>query len=918
MSWILWLFSVNLVSAPAVHGQTLSKGTAFFRNFAFALKICVCHMIYPDNFERKIGFTDIRTQLKGRCMSTLGTEWVDNRLRFLSDADDVREALARAGEFSRFVTEVDDELENEFFDVREALFRIKPERTYMEELDLFSLKRSLQTVISYRQAFVCRTDDDEVTGSNEEGTVDEENAESGSVSYRYPALGRLAENVPTFPHTVKRIDAVLNKYGKIKDTASPELLSIRHQMEVTTRSISHSLRSIISEAQTEGYIDRDVAPTLRDGRLVIPVAPALKRKIRGIVHDESASGKTVFIEPSAVVEANNKIRELHAAERREVIRILQELASDVRPYVNDMLSSLHFLAEVDFLRAETAFCEQYRCIVPEVDNRPHIEWVQARHPLLEQSLAKHGGRIVPLDVTLERGQRILLISGPNAGGKSVCLKTVGLLQYMLQCGMPVPVGDGTRAGIFSDIMMDMGDEQSLENDLSTYSSHLLNMKQMMRTASQNSLLLIDEFGGGTEPQIGGALAEGILNRFVKNRTWGIITTHYQNLKHYAESHQSVANGAMLYDRQQMQPLFMLQVGHPGSSFALEIARKTGIPEDVIQYATDIVGKDYVMSDKYLQDIIRDRTYWENKRRNIRQREKQLEDSLERLERESATLRQERTAMLSDAREKAKRIVEESNAKVENTIRAIKEAQAEKERTREARQELAEFHEQLDRAPEVQDAVDRKLAKIMRRQQRRNEDPRSGRAKHNEQQASAASAIARSANIAVSSADKSALHPAGTAVLKEGCYVRLKGQSTVGRIEALTGKTARVLFGALYSNVNISRLEAAEKPAEQSQGDKVYTTLSRQTRDAMYEKKLHFSPELDIRGLHVDEALQSVALFIDDAIQLEQSRVRILHGTGTGALRELVRNYLRTVPGVRAFRDEHVQFGGAGITVVELD
>lgn len=875
-------------------------------------------MIYPDNFERKIGFSEIRTLLKGRCMSSLGTEWVDNRLQFLSDADMVREALARAGEFSRFLTETDDELENEFFDVREALFRVKPERTYMEELDLFSLKRSLQTVISYRQAFVSRSNEEEdASDSKMDENAEGESAEATPARYRYPALGRLAENVPTFPQTVKRIDAVLNKYGKIKDTASPELLSIRHQIEVTTRSISHSLRSIITEAQTEGYIDRDVAPTLRDGRLVIPVAPALKRKIRGIVHDESASGKTVFIEPSAVVEANNKIRELHAAERREVIRILQELTSDIRPYVNDMLSSLHFLAEVDFLRAETAFCEQFRCIVPEVDNRPHIEWVQARHPLLEQSLAKHGGRIVPLDVTLERGQRILLISGPNAGGKSVCLKTVGLLQYMLQCGMPVPVADGTRAGIFSDIMMDMGDEQSLENDLSTYSSHLLNMKQMMRHASQSSLLLIDEFGGGTEPQIGGALAEGILHRFVRNRTWGIITTHYQNLKHYAESHTSVANGAMLYDRQQMQPLFMLQVGNPGSSFAIEIARKTGIPDDVIQYATDIVGKDYVMSDKYLQDIIRDRTYWENKRRNIRQREKQLDDTMERLERESATLRQERAAILSDAREKAKRIVEESNAKVENTIRSIKEAQAEKERTREARQELADFHEELSQESATGDAVDRKLAKIMRRQQRRGEDPRSGRQKQRAQEAAAVTALARGNNGDAKSAGTSATPAPKATVLAEGSYVRIKGQTSVGRIESLTGKTARVLFGSLYSNVNVSRLEAADKPAE-VKAPQAATFVSRQTRDTMHEKKLHFSPELDMRGLHVDEALQAVSLFIDDAIQLEQSKVRILHGTGTGALRELVRNYLRTVPGVRSFRDEHVQFGGAGITVVELD
>lgn len=881
-------------------------------------------MIYPDNFEQKIGFSEVRTLLKGRCLSSLGTEWIDHQLCFLTDAAKVREALDCAGEFARFMQENDDDIENEFFDVREPLLRIRPERTYLEELDLFNLKRSLLTVMGYQKALSRTSDEDagdEDSQGNTEGTqpdaLEDATSTATDVHYAYPSLGRVAAGVTTFPQVVKRIDEVLNKYGKVKDTASPELLGIRHQLELTVRSISHSLRSIISEAQTEGYIDRDVAPTLRDGRLVIPVAPALKRKIKGIVHDESASGKTVFVEPAAVVDANNKIRELKAAERREIIRILQSLSNMVRPHIKPIIDSLHFLAYIDYLRALTQFSEQFKCSIPQLVKYPCIDWVQARHPLLEQNLAKHGARIVPLDITLREKQRILIISGPNAGGKSVCLKTIGLLQYMLQCGMPVPADERTKAGVFEDLFMDIGDEQSLENDLSTYSSHLLNMKEMMRHATRRSLLLIDEFGGGTEPQIGGALAEGILNRFVQNQNFGVITTHFQNLKHYAEKNASVVNGAMLYDRAHMQPLFLLQVGNPGSSFAIEIARKIGIPEEVIQYASDIVGQDYVMSDKYLQDIVRDKMYWESKRRNIRQREKQLEDTISRYQQDMAEFQRERRSVLADAKEKAQHMLEDSNARIENTIRAIKEAQAEKEKTREARQELADFKQQLAQAPEEQDALERKMAKILRRQQRKGEDGKSGRQKHAEQQANAAAALARSLGTGTQ-VTAGSLSTNNRNQIAVGAYVRLKGQSTVGRVEAIAGKTAKVVFGMMYTQVPLKRLQLADRPAEETQQPVAATFVSKQTRDAMYEKKLHFKPEIDIRGMHVDEALSAVSYFIDDSIQLEQSRVRILHGTGTGALRELVRNYLRTVPGVRTFHDEHVQFGGAGITVVELD
>ena len=537
-------------------------------------------MIYPDNFEKKIGFSDIRTQLKGRCMSVLGTEWVDRHLQFSRRFVDVQESLRRVSEFAQFMQEEDDVYEEHFFDVRQPLLRIRPDRTYMEEIDLFDLKRSLATVVALVDFFRRDNEANADTETASEEPTDQTPADTSN-NHPYPALFRLTEGVHTFPQIIRRIDETLNKYGKVKDTASSELLSIRHTMEVTVRSISHSLRSIIAEAQSEGYIDRDVSPTLRDGRLVIPVAPSLKRKIKGIIHDESATGKTVFIEPTAVVEANNKIRELKAAEKREIIRILQELTAVIRPHVDEILSSLQFLAQIDFLRAAAIWSEQMEACVPKLVKYPTLDWRVAKHPLLNQSLRKHGREIVPLDIQLKDGQRILLISGPNAGGKSVCLKTVGLLQYMLQCGLPIPVHPDSTAGIFDDLFIDIGDEQSIEDDLSTYSSHLLNMKQMMRHCGTRSLILIDEFGGGTEPQIGGALAEAILHQFVRLATYGIITTHYQNLKSFAQSHTSVVNGAMLYDRTHMQPLYLLQIGNPGSSFAIEIARKIGIPEEVI-------------------------------------------------------------------------------------------------------------------------------------------------------------------------------------------------------------------------------------------------------------------------------------------------------------------------------------------------
>lgn len=832
-------------------------------------------MIYPHNFEQKIGFDQIRQLLKGKCLSTLGEERVDE-MTFSDNYDEINQRLEQVVEFVRITQEEEDFPAQYFFDVRPSLKRIRVEGMYMDEQELFDLRRSLETIRDIVR-FLQQSDEEEETENSP-----------------YPALRELAGDILVFPQLIARIDSILDKFGKIKDNASAELLRIRRELSATTGSISRSLNSILRTAQSEGYVDKDVTPTMRDGRLVIPVAPGMKRKIRGIVHDESATGKTVFIEPAEVVEANNRIRELEGEERREIIRILTEFSATVRPQVPALLSSYEFLAEIDFIRAKALFGIDIKGLKPSFENKQIVDWFQAVHPLLQMSLAKHDKKVVPLDIILTRDKRILLISGPNAGGKSVCLKTVGLLQYMLQCGMLVSMHERSHAGIFSHIFIDIGDEQSIEDDLSTYSSHLTNMKMMLKSCNGESLILIDEFGGGTEPQIGGAIAEAVLKRFNLKGTFGVITTHYQNLKHFAEDHEGVVNGAMLYDRHEMRALFQLQIGNPGSSFAVEIARKIGLPEEVIADASEIVGSEYIQSDKYLQDIVRDKRYWETKRQNIRKREKQMEDTIARYEQEIQELERSRKEILKKAKEEAERLLQESNAKIENTIRTIKEAQAEKERTRTARQELTDFKQQVENLEKaaLEEKIARKMEKLREKQERKKDKK------------------AKQAN-----APETPVTPK-VRPIEAGDYVRIKGQTSVGQVMEISGKNAVVMFGLMKTNVKADRLERTDAPKAAPLSSKA-TFVSSETQDRMYEKKLNFKQDIDVRGMRGDEAIQAVTYFIDDAILVGVSRVRILHGTGTGILRTLIRQYLATVPGVAHFQDEHVQFGGAGITVVDL-
>ena len=883
-------------------------------------------MIYPQNFEQKIGFDQVRQLLREKCLSTLGEERVAD-MQFSDRHHEVEERLEQTCEFVRILEEEDGFPAQYFFDVRPSLKRIRIEGMYLDEQELFDLRRSMETIRDIVRFLKAVPESD---GSGRRGEKQENTDEEPSP---YPCLQRLAGDICVFPQLIQKINAILSPYGKIKDNASPELARIRRELASTMNSISRSLNSILRSAQSEGVVDKDVTPTMRDGRLVIPVAPALKRKIRGIVHDESASGKTVFIEPAEVVEANNRIRELESDERREIIRILTDFSTLLRPSIPDILLSYEFLAEIDFIRAKALLARQTGGVKPALENRQVIDWTMAVHPLLQLSLAKHGKKVVPLDIELDSNRRILLISGPNAGGKSVCLKTVGLLQYMLQCGLLIPMHERSHAGIFADIFIDIGDEQSIEDDLSTYSSHLLNMKNMMRGCNKASLILIDEFGGGTEPQIGGAIAEAVLKRFNERGTFGVITTHYQNLKHFADSHEGVVNGAMLYDRHLMQALFQLQIGQPGSSFAVEIARKIGLPEEVIADASDIVGSDYIQSDKYLQDIVRDKRYWENKRQSIRQREKQMEETIARYQAEAEELQKSRKEIMRKAKEEAEQLVREANARIENTIRSIKEAQAEKERTRLARQELNEFREQMEdtSGKELEEKIARQMKKLQERQARKKERKGKQGANHvlpsysAEEQAALRAAGLR-ADTAGATAEEIARQQAVLQEHKEakrqasivpGCAVKLKGQTGVGEVLEVNGKNATVAFGNLKTTVKLERLERTNAQPRQAELSTKSTFISSQTQDSLREKKLNFKQDIDVRGMRGDEALQAVTYFIDDAILVGMSRVRILHGTGNGILRTLIRQYLGTVHGVSDYHDEHVQFGGAGITVVDL-
>lgn len=819
-------------------------------------------MIYPDSFEHKIGFDAVRTRLTELCGSSLGAANVQ-AMRFSSDFSMIDLELRRTAEMLAIAESSDQLPLRNMHDVTTTLKRCRIEGASVSLDELLKIRQSLQTISDLHAFFTPKGDD---------GTP-----------MPYPLLAELCADMTAFPDINRQIDRIIDPLGNMRDNASPYLAEIRSELSRISASVNSIMRRVMARAVEAGYLDKDTTPTVRDGRLVLPVAPMHKRKINGIVHDESATGKTFFIEPAEIVEVNNRGRELELEERREMMRILSEITAFMRPSIPDMLQSYEILGLLDFIMAKAVYAKETGATLPHISPSTELEWYHAVHPVLLESLRRQGKEIIPLDITLDGNNRILIISGPNAGGKSVCLKTVGIVQYMTQCGMLPTVYENSHIGIFKGIFIDIGDDQSIEDDLSTYSSHLRNMKHFLSHGNDATLILIDEFGGGTEPQIGGAIAQAILKEFNDKHLWGVITTHYQNLKHFADDTDGLINGSMLYDRQQMRPLFRLSIGNPGSSFAIEIARKTGLPASIIDNAAEIVGSDYINMDKYLLDIARDRRYWENKRQTIRQKEKKIEQVLERYEEDAETLRSKRREILAEAKEEARKILDGSNAAIERTIREIRESQAEKERTAEARRQMAQEKEAL-----------------------LNADTRASKNK----------LLQKAPKAKKGNADKTSKNtPAPSAPLAVGDNVKLDGQGTPGKILEINGKDAVVAFGMLKTNVKLNRLQRTL--AQPSSGVKSTSFVSSSTTDRLRERQLQFKREIDVRGMRADEAIQAVTYFIDDAIQFNQDEVRILHGTGTGALRQAIRQYLDTVQGVASYRDEHVQFGGAGITVVTL-
>jgi DNA mismatch repair protein MutS2 len=823
-------------------------------------------MIYPENFEIKTGFFRIRQILSEYCLSPMGRGLVDD-VKMLHDVETINFNLSATHEFQQ-ILRFEDYFPSEYYlDVSGCLNKIRIAGSFPDVNEVYDLKRSIETIKAILNFFKKK----EVSG--------------------YPVLNSICGTVKFYPYVLDSIDRIIDKEGKIRDSASPKLKAIRNEIARKSMQVSKRLNLILKQAQADGIVDTDTAASVRNGRGVIPVNAYDKRKIKGLIHDQSASGKTVYIEPAEIVEINNEIIELEYGERREIVRILTLFADDVRPYVDDMLRSNDFLGEVDFIRAKALLGNELGSIKPVIAEKPGILWRKAIHPLLFLTFQKLKDRkVISLDIMLNEKNRIVLISGPNAGGKSVCLKTVGLLQYMLQSGLTIPVGEGSESGIFKDIFIDIGDEQSIENDLSTYSSHLINMKFFVRNASGNALILIDEFGTGTEPMLGGSIAEAILGELNRSGSYGVITTHYTNLKHFASLTDGIINGAMLFDHHLMQPLFQLSIGKPGSSFAFEIARKIGLPEQILNKASEKAGIKNINYDRNLKDIARDKRYWETKRQNIRHREKRLEELIEEYEKELAGARNLRKEIITKAKDEAQSILDESNRMIENTIRQIRESQAAKEKTREARHNLEEYKQTLsEETGPVDKAAGEKLIRLERKVKK------------------VKPAIIKSKRD-IPDKEKKPLVP--------GDAVRMTDTMASGEIIRIENRMAQIETGNLRLFVPLDKIERISKDElrRNIRSEQVIPEID----PVIMQRKLNFKPEIDIRGLRGEEAINYVRDFLDDALMVQHRDLRILHGKGNGILRQLVREYLATMNFVKSYRDEHVDLGGSGITVVEMD
>ncbi len=708
-----------------------------------------------------------------------------------------------------------------------------------------------------------------------------------------PELTRRFRNIPDLGEPLEAIQAVVSSFGQVRDNASPELADIRRRIASTTASMQGLLRRVMDSAVRQGLIAADAAPAMRDGHLVIPVSASNKKAIPGIVYDQSATGRTYYIEPAQVTEANNTLRSLHRDEQKEIIEILTRLSAEMRPFLPDMEDAADQVGLIDFIRAKAMLANELDAEMPHISKQPEIDWYHAVHPGLLLSLRRQGREVVPLTLRTDADTRIIVISGPNAGGKSVTLKTIAIVQYMMQCGLLPTLYSNSHMGIFAKILIDIGDEQSIENDLSTYSSHLRNMRVFLTKSGPDTLFLADEMGSGTEPQIGGAIAQAILSKLNQEKAFGVVTTHYQNLKTFANETPGLVNAAMLYDRQHLQPLFQLSVGTPGSSFALDIARKSGIPVDVIAQAKDIAGSDYVNIDKYLLDLARDKKYWADKRLGIKEKERKLDRMADELQARADQIKERRAEIIHQARTEARAVLEGANARIENTIREIRASQAEKEKTRQVRRELEEYRRKVAETTHHGGTAD-PLLDIPRRSRRDARPVRPDNRRSN------------------TSTDARAVRHYESP-LAVGDYVRIPSSNIPGRILAISGKKAEVALGALRTTMPLDTLTRVKAPKKED----TVPTISATTSEDSRRRQLDFKREIDVRGMRADEALQAVTYFLDDAIQFQASPVRILHGTGTGALRQAIRQMLQSNTAVATFRDEDVRLGGAGITVVNI-
>ena len=837
--------------------------------------------------EQKIGFDRIRRIISDRCSTSYAAERTATET-FSTSQTQIRRRLLLTDEMRLIMMFEDSFPSGGFIDCIDFL---KPLERSSSAIDLVSL-RKLRTMLDTLR---------KVTAFFE-----------GIKDGVYPNLKRMSSRVLNFPEVQRRIDTMVDRYGDVKDTASDLLYEIRKSLRDKEGTISRRMNAILKKAQEEGIVDSDAGVSIRDGKMLIPVSAANKKRIPGFIYDESATGKTAFIEPAEVVELDNQIKELKFSEQREILRILLEFTDFLRPYIPELLDAARFLGEIDFLMAKAQVALDFIAGMPIISENGEMNLRKARHPLLERTLRKEKKEIVPLTASLSTQKHILLISGPNAGGKSVCLKTVGLLQYMFQWGMLIPTSETSEMLIFDRIMVDIGDDQSIDNDLSTYSSFLANMKDMLAKADSRTLVLIDEFGSGTEPAAGGAIAEAILSEFDRRGVYGVITTHYTNLKLYASADTGVMNGAMMFDVKNIAPMFRLEMGLPGNSFAFELARKMGMPENIIKDAEARAGEEFVGIERNLRKIARNRKALDEKLERIKHTDKTLENITDKYQKELQQIKQLKKEIIDQAKKEAEDIIKGANRQVENTIRTIKESQAEKETTQEARKELQGFMSLLAAKKEKEqkekdDYIERKIKQLDARKERQKQ--------RKAQKADDKAAQEMREQIA----EQQRIEAFRSAPLKAGEKVRVKENGMVGEVTKVSAKAVVVAIGNISSKMPLDKVERITSNEFKSAVKETSRPVSAVKYDSsISERKLNFSTEIDLRGERLNDAIEKVTRYVDDAIMLNISSVRIIHGKGTGVLRDEIQKLLRTMPGVASARDEHIQFGGTGVTIVTFE